>query len=115
MAPKAALRPFQIATLSSGTCSRARDRARTAVGDLDDLLEQCCDLGLRALDLDDQQRLDVERIAAHGRSPRRRGCGLVHELDRHRHDAGGDDAATQAPPRLRGVEPDQHRPRALRA
>ena len=36
-------------------------------------VDQMIDLGRRAVELDDQQRLDVERIAGSGRSPRPRG------------------------------------------
>ena len=44
-------------------CETLQDTARQSRGDLLDALDQMIDLGLRAVEFDDQQRLDVERIA----------------------------------------------------
>ena len=48
---------------------------------------QVVDLGLRALDLDDEQRLDVERIAGVGEGLADLDRRPVHVLDRDRDDA----------------------------
>ena len=66
MAPKADFRPFQIAALSASDCETRMVDGLEVLGDRGDPLDQVGDLGLRALDLDDQQRLDVERIAGMG-------------------------------------------------
>ena len=66
-------------------------------------VEQMIDLGARPVELDDQQRLDIERIAGMdeflGRVDRR----PVHHLHAARNDAGADDAgdAFAARPRTR--------------
>ena len=67
------------------------DRGTVVAGDLLDLADQMIDLGLRPVQLDDQQRLDIERIAGidkiFGGVDRR----PVHHLHAARNDAGGDD------------------------
>ena len=50
------------------------------------------DLGLRAVELDDEQRLDVERIAGMHEGFDSVDCRLVHHLHAARNDAGADDA-----------------------
>ena len=65
--------------------------------DLDDLAQLLRDLGLRALDLHDQQRLHI-RIARMGKGLAGADAGPVHELDRHRQHTRLDDVAdTHAP------------------
>ena len=113
MAPKADLRPFQMAALS------ASDSRHREVFGLNGLaiavmrVEQVVDLLVRAFDLDDQQRLDVERIAGMGEGLADLDRRPVHELDGDRNDAGADDGGDAVARRLAGVEADQHRPRAL--
>ena len=75
--------------------------------------DQVGDLGLRALDLDDQQRLDVERIAGMGEGLADLDRRAVHVLDRDRDDAGADDRGDAGAGGLGGGEAHQHRPRAL--
>ena len=63
-AGKAALRPAQKRSRSSSLrLTRARVAAPLAAAIACDLLDQVVDLGRRAVELDDQQRLDVERVA----------------------------------------------------
>ena len=67
---------------------RDADRLRLkALGDRRDAGDQVGDLGLRALDLDDQQRLDVERIAGMGEGLADLDRRPVHVFDRDRDDA----------------------------
>ena len=113
MAPNAALRPFQILALSSALWLRRITSGWIVLGDLGDLLEQRVDLVLRALHLDDQQRLDVERIAGLDEMLADMDGGAVHEFERHGDDAGGDDGGDAGARRLVGVEAEQHRARAF--
>ena len=55
-------------------------------------LDEVIHLGLRAVDLDDQQRLDIERITGVNEFLHRMDCGPVHHLHSRRNDAGADDA-----------------------
>jgi hypothetical protein len=76
-AGKAALRPAQNASRSaSELLTRQVDEPPAAAMVLDDSLDQVVDLGRRAVEFDDQQRLDIERIAGMdevlGRVDRRR-------------------------------------------
>ena len=73
MAPKADLRPFQMAALCSALWLMRTSRARSGLAMLGDDVEQVGDLVVGALDLDDQQRLDVERDSRPWRTPRRPG------------------------------------------
>ena len=57
-----------------------------------DARDQMVDLGLRAVELDDQQRLDVERIAGMHEFLGGMDRGLVHHLHAAGDDAGADDA-----------------------
>ena len=72
------------------------------------------DFHLRPIELDDQERLHVERIAGMheflGGLDRR----LVHHLHAARDDAGADDAADALAGILRGCESDQQRAGAFR-
>ena len=63
------------------------------------------DLGLRAVELDDQQRLDVERIAGMDELLDRVDRRAVHHLHAARDDAGADDAATHSPASSDDVKP----------
>ena len=114
MAPNAALRPFQIKALSSALRLARTMRGRVALRDLGDGLEQSVDLVLGAFDLDDEQRFHVEGVAGAGEILADLDRGLVHEFDRHRDDAGGDDAGDAGAGGFRGVKADQHRPGAFR-
>ena len=51
------------------------------LGDRDDAAQHVVDLGVRALDLDDQHRLDVERVAGMGEILADLDRRAVHELD----------------------------------
>ena len=113
-AGNAALRPAQN---SSRSCSDVRHLAGDGAAvarDRLDALDQVIDLGLRPVELDDQQRLDVERIAGMhellGRVDRR----PVHHLHAAGDDAGADDARDAVAGVLRAREADQHRARGLR-
>ena len=92
----------------------SHETARHSLGDALDALDQMVDLGRRAVELDDQQRLDVERITGVdeflGRVDRR----LVHHLHAARDDAGADDARDAVAGVFRRREADQHRARGLR-
>ena len=72
--------------------------------DLGDGCEQLIDLVLGALDLDDQQRLDIEGVAGIGEVLADMDRGPVHELDRHGDDARSDDRGHAGARRLAGSE-----------
>ena len=69
--------------------------------DLDDAGQGGIHLGVRALDLDDQQRLDIERIAGMGERLADLDGRLVHELHGDGHDAGADDGGDARRPPAR--------------
>ena len=100
MAPNAALRPFQILALSSALPLRRIIVGLKSLGNLADLLQQRIDLVLGALHLDDQQRLDVERIAGGDEMLADMDRGPVHEFERHGNDAGADDGGDAGAGRL---------------
>ena len=89
-----------------GRAAAARDRL--------DALDQFIDLDAGAIEFDDQQRLDVERIAGmdegFGGVDRR----LVHHLHAARNDAGADDLGDALAGRLDLREADHQRARGLR-
>ncbi len=91
----------------------ARDRA-ALLRDLLDAFEQMIDLGARAIELDDQQRLDVERIAGMNEFLDRMDRRPVHHLHAARNDAGADDARHAFAAILGFQETDQGRARGLR-
>ena len=62
-AGNAALRPAQNSSRSSSELETRQVDGAASLGDRLDARDQVVDLGLRAVELDDQQRLDVERIA----------------------------------------------------
>jgi hypothetical protein len=66
-------------------------------GDRDDLLQHRVHLVVRALDLDDQQRLDIHRIAGMGEGLADVDRRLVHEFDGDRNDAVADDVGDAGP------------------
>ena len=79
-----------------------------------DARDQVIDLGLRAVEFDDQERLDVERIAGVHEFLGGVDRGLVHHLHAAGNDAGTDDARDTVAGILRPHEADQHRARGLR-
>ena len=113
-AGNAALRPAQN---SSALVLRVRhpQRGRAArLGDLVDARDQVIDLGRGAVELDDQQRLDVERIAGVDELLGRVDRGPVHHLHAAGDDAGADDARDAFAGILGARKADQHRARGLR-
>ena len=113
-AGNAALRPAQnrVALLFGG---RNLQRGRAAAPrDRLDPLDQLVDLDAWAVEFDDQQRLDVERIAGmdegFGGVDRR----LVHHLHAAGNDAGADDFGHALAGRLDFRKADHQRPRRLR-
>ena len=91
-AGNAAFRPAQNSSRSSSEFGDAAGHRAAFARDLLDALEQMIDFGARAVEFDDQQRLDVERITGMdevlGGADRR----PVHHLHAARDDAGADDA-----------------------
>ena len=113
MAPKAALRPFQIERGLLLALAPAHHGRVEVQGDLADPLEKGVDLVLRPLHLDNEERLDVERIAGLDEMLADMDGGAVHELDRHGNDAGGDDTSDARSRRLIGIKAEQHGARAF--
>ena len=100
-AGNAALRPAQNSSRSSST---AGARSVTAPQDFRDrrhALDQVAALRLRAVELDDQQGLGVERIAGVDEGLGRVDRRAVHHLHPARDDAGADDLR----PRIRPPPP----------
>ena len=113
MAPNAALRPFQMRALCS-----AELLASTTFGSSVRAISTMSrsrrgDLVLGALDLDDEQRFDVERIAGLGEGLAHRDGRPVHVLDGDRDDARADDGGDALAGGLAGIEAEHHRPRAF--
>ena len=95
----------------------ARDAAGHGTADLRDCLDardQVVDLGLRTVDLDDQQRLDVERIAGMHELLDRVDRRPVHHLHAAGDDARADDLAHAFAGILGRGKADQHGARAFR-
>src|SRR5208282_4878109 len=86
----------------------------TLPGDVLDAFEQMIDLGARAVEFDDQQRLDVERIAGMDEFLGGMNGGAVHHLHAARNDAGADDPSDAVAGILRGGETDQRGARGFR-
>ncbi len=84
-----------------------RDRAHA--------LDEIVDFDGGPVELDDQQRFDVERIADADERLGGVNRRLVHHLHARRNDAVGDDRSDAGAGRLDGVEADQERARRLRA
>ena len=76
--------------------------------------ELVLDLRVRALDLDDQHRLDIERVAGLGEGLADLDGRAVHVFQRHRDDAGADDRGDARARHRSRIETDQGRARALR-
>ena len=91
MAPNAALRPFQMAALCSALWLMRSVLGANGLAMSVMTAEQIGDLLVGALHLDDQQRLDVERIAGLGERLADVDRRPVHELDGHGDDARADD------------------------
>ena len=79
-----------------------------------DAPDQFIDLDARAVEFDDQQRLDVERIAGMHEGFGGVDRGLVHHLHAARNDAGADDPRHAFAGRLDLGKADHQRPRGLR-
>ena len=113
-AGKAALRPAQNSSRSASELELRSVVARLASASSDTLRDQVIDLDLRTVELDDQDRLDVDGVAGMDEFLDRMDGRPVHHLDAGRNDAGADDAA-DAGPGVPGVgEADQHGARAFR-
>ncbi len=113
-AGNAALRPAQKATRSSSLVEarsvvQPRPLAISATRSI-----EVVHLGFRPVQLDDQQRPDIERIADLDEGFRRLDGQLVHHLHAAGNDAGADDAGDAFARGLGGREADQHRARGLR-
>ena len=79
-----------------------------------DPLDQFVDLDAGTIELDDQQRLDVERIAGMDEGFRGVDRRLVHHLHAAGNDAGADDSRHAFAGRLDLGETDHQRPRGFR-
>ena len=86
-----------------GCATPGRSTARQSLRDRLDALDQVIDLGLRAVELDDQQRLDIERIAGMDEFLGGVDRGPVHHLHAAGNDAGADDARRRSRRRLPSV------------
>ncbi len=113
MAPNAALRSFPDARAVLGRRARLDDLRVERAGDVDDVAQQAGDLLLVALDLDDEQRLDVERVAGFGIGLDDRDRRPVHIFDGDGDDPRADDGGNALSGRLARGKADQHRPRRL--
>ena len=114
-AGNAALRPAQNSSRSSSEVEARQVTARQALAISCDALDQVIDLGARAVELDDQQRLDVERIAGMDEFLDRMDRRPVHHLHAAGDDAGADDARRRNRRRPRSRKADQHGARASAA
>ena len=90
-----------------------RDRPPLAGEGLDPP-NQVLDLGLRPVELDDQERLDIERVAGVDEFLGGADRGPVHHLQAARDDAGGDDPGDAVARRLVRGKADEHGPGGLR-
>src|SRR6266446_4372571 len=94
--------------------SGRRRRGMVPLGDRANPLDEMVDLDLGSVELDDEQGLDIERIAhldeGLGGGDRR----LVHHLHAARDDAGGDDRGDAVAGLLVAGESEQQGPRRLR-
>ncbi len=95
--------------------TRGSSRRRWALGDRGDALDEQIDLDGRAVELDDQQRLDVERIAGADERLGRMDRRPIHHLHAARNDAVADDRGDGCARVLDRGEADQQRARGLRA
>ena len=107
-AGNAALRPAQNSSRCSSECRNLAGDGAAFFRDRLDTLDQMIDFGAGAVDLDDQQRLDVERIAGMDEFLDRVDRGPVHHLHAAGNDAGADDRGHAGAGVFRGREADQH-------
>ena len=107
-AGNAALRPAQNSSRSSSEFDTLQLDARQSLAISVDPLDQVIDLGGRPIELDDQQRLDVERIAGVDELLGGVDRGLVHHLHAAGDDAGADDARDAFAGILGARKADQH-------
>ena len=107
------MRPAQNSSRSSSVVETRSVVELQRLGDLGDALDQVIDLGRRTVELDDQQGLDVERIAGVNELLRRVDRGLVHHLHAAGDDAGADDARDALAGILGRGKADQHGARGL--
>ncbi|MGY4348333.1 hypothetical protein ACVWXM_004800 [Bradyrhizobium sp. GM7.3] len=113
-AGKAAFRPAQNRLRSA---SEGRDLAggrAASVRNRLDPRDQLVDLDLGTVELDDEEGLDIERIAGMDEGLRGVDRGLVHHLHAAGNDAGADDARHAFAGRLDLREADHQRARRLR-
>ena len=113
-AGNAALRPAQNSSRFVLVLRHPAGRGVALAGDRIDLLDQVIDLRLPAVQLDDQQRLDVERIAGMHELLDRMDRRAVHHLHAAGDDAGADDAPDAGTGIFRCRKSDQQRARGLR-
>jgi hypothetical protein len=79
-----------------------------------DALDQFVDFHARTIEFDDQERLDIERIAGVNKSFGGVDRRLVHHLHAARNDAGADDRATHSPAASTSAKPTIRRAGGLR-
>ncbi len=91
MAPKADFASLPDGSALGLALADAHHHGIVWTDDLDDTRQEVGNFLGRALDLNDQQSLDVERIAGLGESLAHLDGGLVHELDGNRNDTGRND------------------------
>ena len=113
-AGNAAFRPAQNASRSASLWLDPDRAGAVGAGDLLDPADQVIDLGLRPVQLDDQQRLDIARIAGMDKILGGVDRRPVHHLHAARDDAGADDRGDTASGILGLGEADQQRPRGRR-
>src|SRR6187549_1883236 len=106
--PRPKCEPLALARRDANAARRVAGR------DLTHPLEEVVDFDGGTVELDDQQRLDVERIADVHERFRGMNRGLVHHLHAGRDDAGGNDRRNAGARRFDVVEADQERARRLR-
>ena len=113
-AGNAALRPAQNKLRSASELEIWTGGRATAERDRFDALDQFVDLDAGTVEFDDQQRLDVERIAGMDKGLRGVDRRLVHHLHAAGNDAGADDIGHAFAGRFHLRKSDHQRPRGLR-
>ena len=114
-AGNAALRPAQKRSRSSSLALTRQATAPQPRAIASTRRDEVIDLGRRPVELDDQQRLDIERIAGMDEILGGVDRGLVHHLHAAGNDAGADDRARRNAPALSfDGKADQHRARRRR-
>ena len=102
-AGNAALRPAQNCSRSSSRLADAAGDGAAGARDRLDAADQVIDLGRRPVELDDQQRLDIERIAGMDESLGGVDRRPVHHLHAAGNDAGADDGGDAIAGRSRSM------------